>query len=284
MRHQTVRQSMYEFLRNELPASQRREIERHLESCQQCAQELESLRSTVDALTSKLTRPSAQRSELYWQQFAEKVERRIESEIPADESQSFVERLLDLLVENRKPFSYGFASALSLIVVAFAVWSLWIRNPAIPESGVDEAAHTAPPTTGVVHKTAMELRAEEYLEQSKVLLIGIMNTDAKSLVGSKAMLDRQRTVSRSLIRESQDISAGLTDPSQQRLKELVNDLGLILVQIANLETEHGVQGVEIVRGGVERNGILFKINLEEIQSSSAPSSGKSVDKHAKSNI
>jgi hypothetical protein len=130
----------------------------------------------------------------------------------------------------------------------------------------------------------MEVRAADYLEQSKVLLIGIMNTDTKSLVGSKSLLRRQREISRTLVSESQEISSGLTDPSQQRLRELVSDLGLILVQIANLETDHGVQGVEIVKGGVERNGILFKINLEEMQRAAQPSRNKGDEKQAKSNI
>jgi hypothetical protein len=130
----------------------------------------------------------------------------------------------------------------------------------------------------------MEVRAADYLEQSKVLLIGIMNTDTKSLVGSKSLLQRQREMSRTLVRESQEISSGLTDPSQQRLRELVSDLGLILVQIANLETEHGVQGVEIVKGGVERNSLLFKINLEEMQRATQSSRNKGNEKQAKSTI
>jgi hypothetical protein len=128
----------------------------------------------------------------------------------------------------------------------------------------------------------MELRADNYLEQSKMLLIGIMNTEAKSLVESKSTFEHQRAMSRVLVRESQEISSGLTDPSQQQLRDLVSDLGLILIQIANLESKHGVEGVEIVKGGVERNGILFKINLEEIQRASQPSPNKGIDKQSKS--
>jgi hypothetical protein len=107
-----------------------------------------------------------------------------------------------------------------------------------------------------------------------------MNTDTKSLVESKSFLDRQRAVSKTLVRESQEISLGLTDPSQQRLRELVGDLGLILIQIANLESKHSVQGVDIVKGGVERNGILFKINLEEIQRATQRSRAKGIEKQS----
>lgn len=282
--HRTIQKDLYGYLRDELSAEDRRTIETHVKSCAACAGELQSMRGTVDLLTQKARRPSEYRSELYWQQFAENVERSIQSESLEEEPQSFVGRLLNVLVENRKPFSFGFASALSLTVLAFAVWGLWVKAPAPDQVALDSDGHRSNGLQASIQKTAMEVRAADYLEQSKVLLIGIMNTDAKSLVGSKSLLRRQREISRTLVSESQEISSGLTDPSQQRLRELVSDLGLILVQIANLETEHGVQGVEIVKGGVERNGILFKINLEEMQRAAQPSRNKGDGKQAKSNI
>lgn len=282
--HRTIQKNLYSYLREELPVEDRKVIETHVRSCTQCAGELQSMRETTDLLTRKARRPSEHRSELYWQQFAEKVDRTIQAESLANESSSFVGRLLGLLVENRKPFSFGFASALSLIVLAFAVWSLWIKTPASERIASEAGAQGTVVVRTNIQKTAMELRAADYLEQSKILLIGIMNTDTKSLIGSRSFMERQRQVSRSLVRESQEISSGLTDPSQQRLKELVSDLGLILVQIANLESDRSVQGVEIVKGGVERNGILFKINLEEIQRGSQPSRDKGNEHKAKSTI
>jgi hypothetical protein len=239
------------------------------------------MREAMDVLTQNVRRPSERRSELYWQQFAEKVERRIQTESTEAESPSFVGRLLDMLVENRKPISFGFVSALSLMVLAFGVWSLWIKGPITERVASDSAGKGVNELHGNIQRTAMELRADNYLEQSKVLLIGIMNTETKSLVESKTFLERQRAMSRVLVRESQEISSGLTDPSQQRLRDLVSDLGLILIQIANLESKHGVEGVEIVKGGVERNGILFKINLEEIGRATPPSHNKGIERQTK---
>jgi hypothetical protein len=282
--HRTIQKNLYDYLRDELSAEDRRAIQAHVKSCAVCAAELVSMRKAMDLLTQKARRPSEHRSELYWQQFAEKVERRIQTESTEEEPHSFVERLLDLLVENRKPFSFGFASALSLIVLAFAVWSLWIKAPAPDQIASDSASQQSSELQANIEKAAMEVRAADYLEQSKVLLIGIMNTDTKSMVESKSLMQRQREMSRTLVRESQEISSGLTGPSQQRLRELVSDLGVILVQISNLETEHGVQGVEIVKGGVERNSILFKINLEEMQRATQSSHNKGNEKQAKSTI
>jgi hypothetical protein len=280
--HRTIQKNLYGYLRGELSAEDQQAIENHLKSCMVCGKELQSLREATDLLTQKIGRPSEHRSELYWQQFAEKVERRIQTQSSEEVTSSFVGRLLDLLVENRKPVGFGFASALSLMVLAFAVWSLWIKAPLPEQIASDSAGQRANGLRNDVQRSSMELRADNYLEQSKMLLIGIMNTETKSLVESKSTFERQRAMSRVLVRESQEISSGLTDPSQQQLRDLVSDLGLILIQIANLESKQSVEGVEIVKGGVERNGILFKINLEEIQRASQPSRNKGFDKRSKS--
>jgi len=279
--HRTIQRNLYGYLRGELSAEDQREIENHLKSCVACGKELQSLREAMDLLTQKVRKPSEGRTELYWQQFAEKVERRIQTQ-SSEGSSSFVARLLDLLVENRKPIGFGLVSALSLMVLAFTVWSLWIKAPMPAQIASETASQGSNGMHDNVLRSSMELRADNYLEQSKMLLIGIMNTETKSLVESKSTFEHQRAMSRVLVRESQEISSGLTDPSQQRLKELVSDLGLILIQIANLESKQGVEGVEIVKGGVERNGILFKINLEEIQRASQPSPNKGIDKQSKS--
>ena len=278
--HRTVQKNLYTYLRDELSAKDRQAIEKHMTSCARCGRELHSMREAMDLFGQKLRKPSEYRNELYWQLFAEKVEGRIRSESTEAEPRLFVGRLVDLLVENRKPFSFGFVSALSLGVVALAVWSLWIKTPKPDQVASDSGNAGAIGLHVNAQETAMEMRAGDYLEQSKILLIGIMNTDTKSLVESKSFLDRQREISRTLVRESQEISSGLTDPSQQRLRELVGDLGLILIQIANLESTHSIQGVDIVKDGVERNGILFKVNLEEIRRATQRSRNKGTEKQS----
>lgn len=256
-----------------------------MKSCERCAAELRSLREAMSLLDKQAVRPSGRRSDLYWQQFAQKVDQKIQLGAVDEESTSVVGRLLEMLMENRKPFAVGFASALSLIMIALAVWGLWIKAPSSEQLGSDiPSRQRANGPTVNVEKAVLETRAEEYLEQSKVILIGLMNADPRSFSKSGSVLQRQREISRQLVRESREITSRLTDPSQQRLKELISDLGLILVQIANLENGHDLQGVEIVRSGVEQNGILFKINLEEIRRVTRSSSKKGTEQPAKPTI
>jgi hypothetical protein len=263
--HRAITQRLYGYLKGELPASERQSVESHLRSCEGCAAELQSLRESLELLDKDARKPSEHRSQLYWQHFAEKVEARIQTGTAEEQSPSLVARLLDLLEENRKPFGIGFASALSLILILFGIWSLWLRGPQTEQIASDASRGTATEPAANVQKAALEARAGDYLEQSKVLLIGLLNADPKSLSDSRLFIRRDKEVSRILVRQSEELSSELNDPSQRRLKELISDLGLILVQIANIEADHDVQGIEIVKSGVEHNGILFKINLEQIQ-------------------
>jgi hypothetical protein len=260
---------LYEYHRGEVSDQLRTEIESHLSVCKRCLGELESLREATKLLDSNLSRPSEYRNELYWQHFADKVDRRIESDARDTKDGSIIQQILEAFTQHRKPFGIGFASALTIVMIAFGVWRMWLRNPEPQETASYKTTHEASTHESVhAQKVSMDLRAQDYLEQSKVLLIGLMNTDTKSLASSGMLLRREQEVSRQLVAESGDITSKLNDPSQRRMKELISDLQLILIQIANLGTRHDLPGVEIIKGGIEHNDILFKINLEEIQRSS----------------
>lgn len=275
--HRMIKKNLYEYLSNEASDRQRKEIESHLAVCARCAAELEAIRESLKLLDGNLKRPHEQRTELYWQHFADKVERRIALESEGATETSILQRILDAFVQHRKPFGIGFASALTLVMIGFGIWSLWLRNPATQSFPLDQSAQqTVTNASPSAQKVALDLRAQDYLEQSKVLLIGLMNTNTNTLSSSGPLLQREQEVSRKLVAESGDLTSKLNDPSQRQLKELISDLQLILIQIANLGSRHNVPGVEIIQGGIEHNNILFKINLEEIQRAT-----KSAAKHDK---
>jgi hypothetical protein len=106
-------------------------------------------------------------------------------------------------------------------------------------------------------------RAINYLERSKVLLLGIVNSSSAEPASG---LQKEQQVSRLLVSEAEELKNSLSDADEQRMKQLITDLEVILLQIANLEEEKGFPAVEIVRSGVERRGILLKINLEQMRS------------------
>ncbi len=260
--HRKIKTQLYSYLRGELSGTEQTAVQSHLKACSQCSAELKSLQEAAAMLDAHFKRPSESRSDLYWQQFTEKVERRIERESEPEES--FVHRVLDVFLVHRKPFGVGFATALVLVFIAIGAWNLWLKNPAIPPVNGQTEEMAGVGLTGV-QNAALETQAQDYLEQSKVLLISLVNTDTKSLSGGSSALQKEKELSRKLVNESAMLTSKLNDPSQRQMKELIADLQLILVQIANLSNNQEAPGVEIIKGGIEHNGILFKINLEQIQ-------------------
>ena len=58
----------------------------------------------------------------------------------------------------------------------------------------------------------------------------------------------------------------LSDLHERRLRELVFELELILIQIANLETTGDLEAVDLIRDTVSNKEVLLKINLEKMRS------------------
>ena len=65
--------------------------------------------------------------------------------------------------------------------------------------------------------------------------------------------------------EAATLKEELDDPRQRRLRELVSDLELILMQIANLEADGDMGAVEFIRSSVNEKDVLLKINLEQLR-------------------
>ena len=56
----------------------------------------------------------------------------------------------------------------------------------------------------------------------------------------------------------------------------MTDLEVILLEIANLETEYDLPTIEMVKSGVDRRGVLLKINIEEMRKNESQSADKKV--------
>jgi hypothetical protein len=64
--------------------------------------------------------------------------------------------------------------------------------------------------------------------------------------------------------EGRTLSRELDPAANRQLIQLISQLELILLQIANLETKHDLAAVELVREGITREGLLLKINITEM--------------------
>ena len=217
------------------------------DSCSLCRQELADIRETLGVLDSMITDVSAERPEMYWQSFANRVERRV----AADERNRRRDNL-GYWIGSKPAFLAGAASAVALIAVGFGFW-WWSAGP-----------HVANPIASPSSALSVRDRAFDYLERSRVVLIGVLNADSKDLGLTPDLIRQNGEASRVLVHEARELNRDLSDPRDERLRQLVNELEVILVQLTNLEAEQNIPGLEIIRDGVNRRGVLLKITIEEM--------------------
>jgi hypothetical protein len=146
------------------------------------------------------------------------------------------------------------AGILALLVGGVIIGHYW-WPPA--KNAQQPTAHSPSPRVQVV-----EARAEQWLERSKILLLGVVNEDLSA--AAKPDFSHQRLVSRDLLTEARALNRELDPTANGQMIHLMSQLELILLQIANLEAEHDLSSVELVRDGIARGGLLLKINIAEL--------------------
>ena len=144
--------------------------------------------------------------------------------------------------------------------------------------------HSVPSDGGqspTMQMASLNQRTSDYLQRSKMLILGLINFDTEGDTYT-LNLPKQRTISQELLSEATLLKSELQDQPQARLSQLVTDLEVILMQIANLESEHDLDAIEMVKSGVDRRGVLLKINLEEMKQTSSPAPHKEFPPRAES--
>jgi hypothetical protein len=229
-------------------------VEVHLSACQRCGTESEHLKSIINLLDANGSRPSVDRPDEFWNTFAFRVAERIrraeENPRLAVSVGTFIRKAFVL---HRRPL-YGFAAGLATLAV-FLMGLLIVRQ--IPQPKPDELAEQ-PVIEQQVPVELVSDRLHQYFRKSKVLLIGIANmkTDESDPID----LSTERKVSRELIHEARYLQ---NYPLDTRSIRLMGDLEKILIELANTKEQEGLPGVEILRGGIHQENLLFKIRMAE---------------------
>ncbi len=247
------RDRMAEALYGEMTPEGRASFEAHLKACPVCASEFEAMTETRKILDTRERRDPGPD---FWEGYWDRLEKRLDAE----------PRPAPRLV--RRPFvlfpawGFRFAAAAALLVVGILIGRTLLRPPA--PRVARSTPETMIPAPGVEQASAPVLRAQDYFERSKLILLGLVNYDPAASDVYGLDLPRQKQLSRALVNEAGSLKNDLKAPAQKRLRELVADLETILIQIANLESANDLEAVEMVKNGVEEKGIFLKINLTEM--------------------
>jgi hypothetical protein len=227
-------------------------LEHHLADCAKCRAALAEMQHVLGAIGAPTRSEMPEHFwEGYWHRLVERMEKDDRVAPEAAPLSSRVWRWLrvkwhenPLLVPVART-----AGILALLVAGVLVGHYWW-----PQQETTPIISTAPEPA--------QARAAQWLERSKILLIGVMNEDFAAATPSD--FSHQRQVSRSLVAEARTLRREIDPAANRRLMQLMSQLELILLQIANLEAEHDLSSVELVREGIDRNGLLLKINIAEM--------------------
>ena len=254
------RSMFVEAIYGELTSDQQERFKSHLESCPKCAEEFAGMKSSTEIMNKRVrTEPDAHYWEGYWDHLAERMER--EENQVSKFSALWQHFKKNLYFEPR--LTYRLAGAVALLVIGIFIGKLYFAGGSSTDFQYGIAEQDLKMSA---EQTAVKVRADRYIARSKVLLLGMINFDPETEDAYALNLPYQKKISQNLVQEAVVLKNELSDPAYEQLRELIGDLEVILLQIANLESELDIDGIEMVKSGADRRGILLKINLEEMQS------------------
>ena len=256
-----------EALFNELSASKKKRMEAHLRTCEDCASEFEKLSRTIKIMNR---RERDLPDEEYWSSYWDNLTKRLMS-TPDNQPENIQEKKVQPFRIVFPKWAWQAAASLLLLIVGFTFGRLiYMEKPEARKTGIIMADKQSGITTddGMIH------RANRYIDRSKLILLALVNYDPEG--DSYALsLPEQKKISKELIQEAAVLKGGLENSGKKNLRELVAELEVILLQIANLDAEQDQEGVDILQNGVDNQGILMKINLFQMRQDAAETDQRS---------
>lgn len=248
---------MERALYQELTAAESEFFDRHIALCPECAKDYEEYRTIITACAAE-PRPEADTAFMnrFWETLAPKI-KKIEKKRSAR-----VHWWIDLVHAFRFETAWKYQLAGG---VALLLFGIFIGNYLKKGTEPMHDDRIAEQTDAAVQQTVSEIEALNYIQRSKVLLLGLMNFDPATDDVETINLERQKKISGELLTKAAEIKSVLREPSQRQLKKLVSDIELILLQIANLDAKYDLTGIEIIREGVKSKGIILKIHIQEMK-------------------
>ncbi|MBI3765528.1 MAG: zf-HC2 domain-containing protein [Ignavibacteriales bacterium] len=243
------RELFIEALYDELPIDVKREFDQHLVSCAKCATDFQNMKTTLKIMDQ---RSRTEPDQAYWNSYCDRLSSKIAEE--RDPSKKFTWRPARL-----PAWAYGIA-AMFLIAMGIYLGRTYFGQHELSQPEIEHPIATNPVP---LIEDSTTTQALVYLERSKNLLIGFANRSEDE--STSRDLSHQQEVSRRLIQQASMLKTALNKPDQQLMRQLILDLEVILLQLANIEVKRGIPAVELVKKGIDQKSILLKINLEEMR-------------------
>jgi hypothetical protein len=255
-----------EALCKELNKEQKLFLENHLRQCPKCRSEFEETNAMLDFMKKRVRQgPGSAFWDGYWERLRDRMEKENLVHVKSEKSRKTFSQFFQFL--NFSPrWVVQAAAALVLVVIGIFIGReifppSTTRGPGKPINQPPVLAARFEPGTELYHRT------QNFIDRSKVILLAMINFDPETEDSYVLNLPYQQRVSRELVQQAGGIKSQLADLDQRQLRELISDLEIILLQVANLESEPAISAIELVKNGVKIRGVLFKIQLTDIRQS-----------------
>ena len=254
------RELFAEALYKELDAEQKNFFKNHLLLCPKCKSEYDEMASTLKVMDKRI-RPEPEQA--FWHDYENRLAKRMEDEAQMQKPESWWQRFIRNLSYTPK---WAFQTTASLLLIILGIFiGRTVFSPPVPE--LQQAKKMASTISKPELQTQLIYRAHNYIERSKLIFLALINFDPETEDYYALDLPYQQKVSKELVQEASFLREELARYDQRRLQNLIIDLEVILLQIANLESEHDFEAIELVKRGVDSRGILLKIHFTDIRQS-----------------
>ena len=255
-----------EALYDELDIKKQDELNRHVQFCEMCREELEQMKQTIRTMENDdLDDPGS----TFWDGFYHKVETRISK---TDNDTVYSVDKFELRSFSSK-YIYPAMRVAAILIVGFLMGYIYFysdfqqANQEFSESQITKNSN--------VKMVAQQ--TTDYLEDAKVIILGIVNLDSDNVDPASLDFSRQQEYSRQLVKRAAVLKNDLAGTENKRVLELISELEMILMQIANYESKMDLEAVDLIKSGVDNQAILLKINLEKLMLSATDNEKSSQD-------
>jgi len=215
-------------------AEEASEIERHLSACTDCRAEFARVQSMLQQIEPlEVPEPAAGFEEKTWLNLRDRL----------PEKRGFLQRLL----QGRQKWALAGAMAV-LLATAFLAGRFW------PRPGQTVAQQ---PPAQVNPQRVVLVAVGDHLERSQMLLVEIMNADAKGPINFSS----EQAEARELLDSNHLYRVSSQQAGDPQVARLLDQLGRVLAEIANGPTEVSPADLQQVRHTIQEDGLLFKVRV-----------------------
>jgi hypothetical protein len=250
-----------EKLFGEISPEDENRINKHLQKCNRCTREFTKMQQTLGLMTQKENpQPEADFWDSYYERLRARMERDKEHAIMSKPAGG-IEKMRFGRAWNPAVKLAGLAATLVLGIIIGRYIFVTVPSNTTQKEGTLIAGRTPTEIRNIDNRTV------QLFEKSKILLLGLVNTEPSEMPRGEMNFSIHRQASQALIRETSYLKDNLVTSKQRRLEKLIEELEIILLEIANMEEEEDIPGLEMIKSSIEGQGMLMKLNIQEMNTS-----------------